>query len=371
MTGLASANEVADQFRNLHEFIPAARKKLPDAHWDYLIGGAESETTLRRNRHAIDSLGFRPRVLRDVSSIDCSSTFLGKKIRLPVMTAPVGSIQRFDPDGAAAVVRGTGQFGVPAMISSVCEPGLEKTAAAAPGFKIFQLYVRGDDAWVEDKIDRAMAAGYDAFAFTVDVAVYSRRERDIAKRVVVRSTTDANGEFCQAALSWPKIKRYKQRLKIPVIIKGIQTAEDASIALDHGIEGIYVTNHGGRQLDHGRGTIDILQEVAEAVAGRAQIIVDGSFCRGTDIVKGIALGANVVSMGRMYLYALAAAGAAGVHRLLELLETETRIAHGLLGATSFAEIDKSCVRPAPAVTIPHVFSAFPLLTVTEEMKGKY
>jgi glycolate oxidase len=371
MANTATPNDVANQFLNLHEFIPAARAKLPDAHWDYLIGGAESETTLRRNRHAIDCLGFRPRVLRDVSKIDCSSTFLGKKVRLPVMTAPVGSIQRFDPDGAAAVVRATGDFGVPAMISSVCEPGLEATAKAASGIKIYQLYVRGDDAWVEDRIDRAMAAGYDAFAFTVDVAVYSRRERDIAKRVSVRTVTDANGERFQAELSWAKIARYKKRLKLPVVIKGIQTAEDAQIALDHGIEGIYVTNHGGRQLDHGRGTIDILQEVVDAVRGRAQIIVDGSFCRGTDIVKGIALGANAVSMGRMYLYGLAAAGAAGVHRVLELLETETRIALGLLGATSFADVGKSSVLPAPAVTMPNVFSAFPLLTVTEEMKGKY
>jgi glycolate oxidase len=336
-----------------------------------MIGGAESETTLRRNRHAIDSLGFRPRVLRDVSSIDCSSTFFGKRVRLPVMTAPVGSIQRFDPEGAAAVVRATSGFGVPAMISSVCEPGLEKTAAAAKGLKVYQLYVRRDDAWVEDVMDRAMAAGYDAFAFTVDVAVYSRRERDIAKRVVVRSTTDATGESSQASLTWDKIAQYKKRLKIPVIIKGIQTREDALIALDHGIEGIYVTNHGGRQLDHGRGTIDILQEVADAVRGRAQIIVDGSFCRGTDIVKAIALGANTVSMGRMYLYGLAAAGEAGVHRVLEILESEVRTALGLLGVTSFAQLDKSYVQAAPAVTVPHQFSAFPLLTVTDEMRGTY
>jgi glycolate oxidase len=269
------------------------------------------------------------------------------------------------------VVRGTGEFGSPAMISSVCEPGLEKTAAAANGIKIYQLYVRGNDAWVEDRIDRAMAAGYDAFAFTVDVAVYSRRERDIAKRVSVRTVVDADGERYQSALSWEKIARYKKRLKLPVIIKGIQTAEDAKVALDHGIEGIYVTNHGGRQLDHGRGTIDILPEVVDAVRGKAEIIIDGSFCRGTDVVKGIALGANAVSIGRMYLYGLAAAGAAGVHRVLELLETETRIALGLLGATRFADVNKSCVQAAPAVSQPSVFSAFPLLTVTEEMRGKY
>jgi glycolate oxidase len=283
----------------------------------------------------------------------------------------VGSIQRFDPEGGAAVARAAARFGVPQMVSSVSEPGLEATAAAAKGPKIFQLYVRGDDAWVEDIIDRAAAAGYDAFAFTVDVAIYSRRERDITKRAVMRTAADSTAQRYQAALSWAQIKRFRQRCKLPLILKGIQTAEDATIACDHGVNGIYVTNHGGRQLDHGRGTVDILQEVAAAVRGRAQIIVDGGFCRGTDVIKGIALGADVVSIGRLYLYGLAAAGQAGVQRVLELLETEIRIGLGLLGATSFAELDKSCLQAATPVNASHVFSAFPLLEITEQLRGKY
>jgi glycolate oxidase len=370
MQDSVNPDDVATRFMTLHEFIPAARRRLTDDKWDYLVGGAETETTLRRNRLALDSLGFRPRVLRDVSSIDCSGSFFGRKVRLPVMLAPVGSIQRFDPGGGAAVARAAAAFGVPTMVSSVCEPGLEKTAAAATGPKIFQLYVRGDDAWVEAIIDRTMAAGYDAFAFTVDVAVYSRRERDISKRAVVRSTTDASGERCQAALSWAQIKRFRQRCKLPLIIKGIQTAEDAAIACDHGVDGIYVTNHGGRQLDHGRGTIDILQEVVPAVRGRAQIIVDGGFCRGTDVIKALALGANMVSVGRLYLYGLAAAGEAGVHRLLELLEAEVRIGLGLLGATTFAELDRSYIQAVAPVTTPHIFSAFPLMDPAELPKLK-
>jgi glycolate oxidase len=310
-------------------------------------------------------------VLRDVSNVDSSSSLFGKKLRLPVILAPVGSIQRFDPEGAAAVARAAGQFGVPQMVSSVCEPGLEATAAAANGPKIYQLYVRGDDAWVESIIDRAVAAGYDAFAFTVDVAIYSRRERDITKRSLMRTSADATAQRYQAALSWDQIKKFRQRCNLPLIIKGIQTAEDAIIACDHGVDGIYVTNHGGRQLDHGRGTIDILQDVVAAVRGRAQIIVDGSFCRGTDVIKGIALGANAVSIGRLYLYGLAAAGQAGVHRVLELLEMEVQIGLGLLGVTSFAELDRSCVQPVAPVNVPHVFSAFPLLEITEQLKGKY
>jgi len=366
-----ATDRVADRFMALHEFIPAARMQLTDDKWDYMIGGAETETTLKRNRLALDSLGLRPRVLRDVSKLDCSGQLFGNKLRLPVMLAPVGSIQRFDPDGSAAVARAAAQFGVPQMVSSVSEPGLEATAASAQGMKIFQLYVRGDDDWVEDKIDRAIAAGYDAFAFTVDVAIYSRRERDITKRALMRTSADATAQQYQAALSWSQIKRFRQRCKLPLIIKGIQTAEDAIIACDHGVDGIYVTNHGGRQLDHGRGTVDILQDVVAAVHGRAQIIVDGGFCRGTDVIKGIALGANVVSIGRLYLYGLAAAGQAGVHRVLELLEEEVRIGLGLLGATSFDALDKSCLQAAAPVSAPHVFSAFPLLEITEQLRGKY
>ncbi len=366
-----ATQDVAERFLTLHEFIPAARKKLTDDKWDYMVGGAETETTLKRNRMALDSLAFRPRVLRDVSNVDCSASLFGKKLRMPVMLAPVGSIQRFDPGGSAAVARAAAAFGVSQMVSSVSEPGLEATAAAATGMKVFQLYVRGDDTWVEDIIDRAMAAGYDAFAFTVDVAIYSRRERDISKRAAMRSSADATAQRYQSMLSWPQIKRFRQRCKLPMIIKGIQTAEDAVIACDHGIEGIYVTNHGGRQLDHGRGTVDILQEVVEAVRGRAQIIVDGGFCRGTDIIKGIALGANAVSIGRLYLYGLAAAGQAGVHRVLELLEAEIKIGLGLLGVNSLSELDKSCVQPVAPVNPPHVFSAFPLLEITEALRGKY
>src|SRR5262245_52189089 len=189
-----STESVADRFLALHEFIPAARMKLSDDKWDYMIGGAETETTLKRNRLALDSLGFCPRVLRDVSDVDCSGSLFGQKLRLPVMLAPVGSIQRFDPAGSAAVARAAAQFGVPQMVSSVSEPSLEETAAAAMGPKIYQLYVRGDDEWVEGIIDRATAAGYDGFAFTVDVAHYSRRERDISKRALMRSAADPTAQ---------------------------------------------------------------------------------------------------------------------------------------------------------------------------------
>ena len=187
----------------------------------------------------------------------------------------------------------------------------------------------------------------------------------------MRSIVDHSGDGRQQSLSWAEVKRFKDKhgAKLPLILKGIQTAEDAVIACDHGVEGIYVTNHGGRQLDHVRGTLDILPEVVEAVRGRAQILVDGGFYRGTDVVKAIALGANTVSIGRIYLYGLAAAGDAGVTRVLEILEHEIKTCLGLLGVTGFAQLTKAHVAPAPSLTMPHVFSAFPLLNLADEGYG--
>jgi glycolate oxidase len=359
------------KFETLHEFVKAAKFKLSPEKWDYVTGAAETETTLKRNRYAIDSVAFRPRVLRDITSVECSGDVMGKKARLPVMLAPVGGLERLDPEGAAAVARGATQFGIPQMLSSVSDPGLEGTAKAANGRKFFQLYRRGSDSQTDEIVARAVDAGYEAFCYTIDSALYGRRERDIARRVSNRSIIDHSGDNRQQSLSWSEVKRFKDKhgSKLPLILKGIQTAEDAVIACDHGVEGIYITNHGGRQLDHVRGTLDILPEVVEAVCGRAQIIVDGGFYRGTDIVKAIALGANTVSIGRIYLYGLAAAGDAGVARVLEILEHEIRTCLGLIGATGFAEVTRSHVAAAPSVTMPHVFSAFPLLNLADEGYG--
>jgi isopentenyl diphosphate isomerase/L-lactate dehydrogenase-like FMN-dependent dehydrogenase len=173
------------------------------------------------------------------------------------------------------------------------------------------------------------------------------------------------GRAFQAGLDWKTVKRIKSRFKIPLALKGIATAEDTRIALDHGVEWIYISNHGGRQLDHGRGSMEVLPEVVEAVAGRAKILIDGSFCRGTDIVKAMAAGADLVGIGRMQCFALAAAGQAGVVRLLELLEDEVQRSLGLLGVSSFAELDRSYLHPAAPTTAPHVLSAFPLLKIED------
>src|SRR5580704_14956155 len=354
----------SEEFQNLHELVRKARANLNQNAWDYIVGAAETETTMRRNRMALDEIAFRPRVLRNVARVDGSVELFGRKLRLPVMIAPVGALEMFDPGAGASVVRASGQFGAAHMLSSVSEPGLEKTAEAAPdALRFYQLYVRDDDAFVEDRVSRAIASGYSAFCLTVDTAHYSRRERDIAKRYVRASRVRATGGDFQKGLEWRTVKLIKDRFKIPLVIKGIATAEDTAIALDHGVEWIYVSNHGGRQLDHGRGSMQVLPEIVAAAAGRAKIMVDGSFCRGTDIVKAIVMGADLVGISRLQCWALAAGGENGIVRMLELLEDEVIRCLGLLGVTKFAGLDKSYLHPATPTNLPHVFSAFPLLDI--------
>jgi len=219
---------------NLHEIIAKARQNLNQNDWDYIVGGVETETTLRRNRMALDTIAFRPRVLRDVSRVDASVSQFGRKLRLPVVFAPVGSLESFHAAGAESVVRGAHAFGVGHMLSSVCEPGLEGLAACAPdALRLYQLYVRGDAAWVDDHVERAIAHGYAGFALTVDTAHYSRRERDIAKRFVTAGRRRTQNRVAQASLDWRTVERIKSKFKIPLAIKGIATAEDAKIALEH------------------------------------------------------------------------------------------------------------------------------------------
>ena len=351
-----------DPFLTLQEIVAAARANTAPGPWSYLIGGAETETTVRRNRLALDSIAFRPRVLRNVSKIDLSSEFFSQKIRLPVFLAPIGGLESLVEGGAAAAARGAAAFGVPQMLSSVCQPGLEETAAAAPTTRSFQLYVRGDDAWVDDHVKRAVDHGYTSFCLTVDVAMYSRRERDLVGRFVKpwRATAPAGSNF-QSGLSWDQVKRFKDKHPLPLIIKGIATAEDAELAVQHGVEVVYVSNHGGRQLDHGLGSLTVLPQVVAAVAGRAEVWVDGGCMRGTDVVKAIALGAKTVGLGRLPCLGLAAAGTPGLVRTLEILEDEIKTCLGLLGVTSFAELTPQHVTAAPPVNEPGVFSAYPLL----------
>src|SRR4051812_9735213 len=249
------------------EIIQEARKRLEQGAWDYLVGGSESETTLRRNRLAFDKVAFRPRILVDVTTIDPSTTFLGQKLRIPAILAPIGSLQTFDPSGAAGSTRAATEFGIMHAVSSVTLPTLEETAAATPTPKIFQLYVHGDMDWVADIIGRVKQAGYAALALTVDVAHYSRRERPMLTRYQPPTRRTPPNRAYQASLTWDTMERIREMAGLPFMIKGIQTAEDAEIAVARGVDMLWVSNHGGRQIDHGLGSLDTLPEIVQATRG--------------------------------------------------------------------------------------------------------
>ncbi len=349
---------MTSDFVTNQEIILAARRNLTDNVWHYLTGGAESETTMCRNRLGLDSLGFRPRVLIDVSKIDTSTTFLGHKLRIPIMLAPIGSLQSITPDGGIAVARAADQFGTANFVSSVTQPSLEEISTASANPKIFQLYVQGDLTWVERLVDRVRRAGYSALCLTVDTALYGHRERQMMDRWLPPSRRGSGYEY-RAALTWELMDAIKEVAGLPFILKGVATAEDAALAVEHGVNAIYVSNHGGRQLDHGRATIDILPEIAAAVAGKAEIVLDGGIVRGSDAIKALALGARAVAIGKLQGWGLGAAGAAGLVRVLEILESEIVTTMGLVGVTRLDQLTSNHLCKVQPIGPAHEMSAFP------------
>lgn len=352
----AASNE---EFVSLQEIVAAARRKLPQHLWDHLSGGADSETTLLRNRQALDSLALRQRVLVDVRKIDITTSLLGQTLASPVFLAPVGGFVGFvNPgEGAIPVARAAVAHGTTAFISTAAQPGFEAAAAAVDEPLIFQLYVRADRKWVEDILTRVKAAGYRALCVCVDRNYYGRRERDIITRASVRE--GFGDPSFQMGLKWEDLVWMKSHIGLPLIVKGVATAEDARLSVEHGADVVYVSNHGGRQLDHAQGTIEVLPEVVEAVDGRAEILWDGGVQRGTDVVKALSLGARAVGVGKMLGWALAAGGEAGLKRMLELMDVEIRTAMGLMGVTSLAQLNPSWVRPAQPVRPAGETNAYP------------
>ncbi len=346
-------------FTTTHEMILLAKRNLSQDDWDYICGAAESETTLRRNRLALDCLAFRPRVLRDVRTIDASARFQGQTLRIPVLLAPMGGLERLSAQGGNAVDSAAETFGTINFVSTVTEPSLEEIADHSPHPKVFQIYVRGDDNWLRNLVRRVVKAGYWGLTLTVDSAFYGNRERLNPSQLALRRVPDR--EY-QKGLTWDTVKLIQDLIgDMPFMLKGIMTAEDAALAVEQGIDVIYTSNHGGRQLDHVLGNIEVLPEIVAAVDGKAEIIVDGGFTRGTDVLKALALGASAVGIGRLQAWALGAGGAQGLIKCLELLENEIRTAMGLLGVTSFPQLDASYIAKAMPVRLPHEMSAFPHL----------
>jgi glycolate oxidase len=348
------------QFDTLQEIALAAYRKLPAPVWDHLMGGADSETTLRRNRAGLDALALRQRVLVDVRQIDMSTSLLGQKMNIPVFPAPVGGfLGKVHHEGGPAVARAAVARGTTAFIATAAKPSLEAAQAAVERRLVFQLYIRGDRGWVEGMLDRVKAAGYAALCVTVDRNYYGRRERDIVSGLPVKE--GFGDQSYQASLNWKDLLWMKERVGLPLIAKGVATAEDAELAVEHGADVVYVSNHGGRQLDHAQGSIEVLEEVVRAVAGRAEVLADGGVMRGTDVVKMLCLGARAVGVGKLLGLALSAGGEAGVARMLELMEIEIRHALGLMGVTSIRQLGPQWLRAVPVLGTPSPVSAYPLL----------
>jgi isopentenyl diphosphate isomerase/L-lactate dehydrogenase-like FMN-dependent dehydrogenase len=344
---------MAVEFVTMGELQELAEKTLPKEFWDYANGGSASETTLRRNRHALARWALEQHVLVDVREIDLSVDFLGQTMPMPLIIAPMGSLYRFWPEGDIEMARGAGRQGVVATVSGVCGWPMEQIAEAATAPLIFQLYHHGDRDWVGPRLERVQRCPqYMAICLTVDNAIYSRRDRDIRNRFAASSRANRENlpeqpgpdhDYVQR-LSWGDVDWLKSFVKLPFGLKGIATADDARRALDHGVDFIWVSNHGGRQLDDARATIDVLPEVVEAVGGRVPIIVDGGFQRGTDIIKACALGATAVAMGKAASWGLTMGGANGVEAMLAILREELRIAMGLSGNTSMRGLTPDALR---------------------------
>jgi len=354
---------VAPDFETTQQIVAAARRNLSQPAWDYLVGASESETTMRRNRLALDKWGFIPRVLVDVSQIDTSTTLLGHELRSPVILAPIGSMQHLSPDGAISFAKAAALYGTFMSMSIMTPPSLEDVAASADGPKIFQLYMQGDLDWATDVLSRVRNAGYDAVCLTVDTPYHSRRDRSILNPMPGRrpGARAHDGPNHLASVTWETLDRLRGLAGLPFILKGVMSPLDAAKAVEHGVDAVWVSNHGGRQLDQAVGTMDVLPRIVEAVNGRAAVTFDGGVLRGTDVVKALALGADAVGIGKLQGWGMAAGGVEGLVRALELLEDETRMAMALLGVTCIDQLDASYVEKSDPVMLPHEMSAWPNL----------
>ncbi|MEM7116894.1 MAG: alpha-hydroxy acid oxidase [Chloroflexota bacterium] len=346
------------------EIVATGLAALDPIAKDYLIGGAETEATILRNRAAIERRALRPRVLVDVSQLNLETQIIKRMARLPIFLAPIGALHRFHPNGNTAAGTAADKMRLPMFFGGLSQQALADMRATTTHDAVYQLYIRGDAKQVDEQVRQVEELGFDALCITVDSAVYSRRERDMLRRFKKpwRKEFTPSAMNHQAAFTWQDVSRIRRDCSLPIILKGIASPEDAQLAVDHGVDVVYVSNHGGRQLDQAQGTLDVLSEIKTAVSPPTKLFIDGGFMRGTDIVKALALGADAVGIGRLYCFALAAAGEAGVVRMLQILKEELETALALVGASSTSTLCHSHVVAEPyLISHPHLLSAFPLL----------
>ena len=348
---------------NLFDFEARAKEALPAHIWDFIEAGAFDEITTRRNRTALDAIALRPRFVVSIENRDLSTTILGRKISFPVMISPAGGHAVAHPDGELATARAAGAAGTIMALSIASNYSMEEVAAAATGPLWLNLFHRGYDL-IEMLVRRAEEAGYAAICLTVDTPLPGPKERDMRNRyrrpwglelanfvgeqagLGLVSGTDEARSWEQPgfpALTWSEVEWLRSLTSLPLVMKGVRTAEDARLCVENGVNGIQVSNHGGRQMDGTLSAIETLPEIVEAARGRAEIYLDSGIRRGTDVLRALALGARAVLIGRPLFWGLAVDGEAGVRMVLELLRQELDRAMGFCGVTDIESVDRNLV----------------------------
>jgi len=359
---------------DVFDFQAAAEKIVPPAHWGYLMTGVDGEETLKANREGFTRYQLRTKRFVDVSRLDMSVELFGQKLNSPIILCPVGSQRAFHREGEVGAARAALAKGHLQILSTQTSIGVEEVAKARNGALWYQLYTTDNFDVTSKLVKRAEAAGCTAVAVTVDLPAGRNTEtmtrlQRLDTRACGSCHSDASGNLANPrvgggtnatkpmfaginteglgltspSLTWDFIKRLKGVTKMKVLIKGLDTREDAALAIDHGADGIVVSNHGGRAAETGRGTIECVAEVAQAVRGRIPIIVDGGFRRGTDVFKALALGATAVGIGRPYIWGLSAFGQQGVERVLDILNNELRLAMAGCGTRNLKEITTASI----------------------------
>ncbi|CAA7406879.1 unnamed protein product [Spirodela intermedia] len=350
------------EITNVNEYEAIAKEKLPKMVYDYYASGAEDQWTLKENRNAFSRILFRPRILINVTKIDLTTIILGYKISMPIMIAPTAMQKMAHPDGEYATARAASEAGTIMTLSSWATSSVEEVASTGPGIRFFQLYVYKDRNVVAQLVRRAERAGFKAIALTVDTPRLGRREADIKNRFTLPphltlknfeglnlGTLDRTNDSGLASyvasqvdrsLSWKDVKWLQTITTMPIMVKGVMTAEDTRLAVEAGAAGVIVSNHGARQLDYVPATISCLEEVVKAAQGQVPVFLDGGVRRGTDVFKALALGASGVFIGRPVLFSLAAEGEAGVRKVLQMLCDELELTMALSGCCSLREITR-------------------------------
>ncbi len=339
---------------NVFDYERLASEQIPPAIWDYYQSGSEDEITLRANRVAFEEIHLRPRVLKDITTIDMSTTLLGTPVSMPILVAPTAFHCLSHIEGEHATARAVSDMGTLMVVSTFANHRLEEIAYQASAPLWFQLYVYSNLQVTETLVRRAEQAGYQAIVLTVDTPQLGRREQDIRNAFTLPSTLRA-ANFDQsmidttyipapAVATWETVDWLQSITSLPIILKGILTPEDATLAVSRGIDGIIVSNHGGRQLDGAIASIEALPDIAQAVGNRCALYLDGGIRRGTDVLKALALGVQAVLVGRPILWGLAVNGKEGVRDVLKMLRTELALAMALSGCASLKDIDSSIIK---------------------------